>query len=226
MQPQTRDFLRGWEQVPEADETARAIGILKLHLSGAAMMHVLEEPRIKRHLLNVEQYHRMGELGVFAPDARIELIEGEVIEMAPMGTRHYAAVSRLTRLLTRAVGDTAIVNAQLPLRLNMMSEPEPDLSVLKPRADYYASALPTGADVFWVIEVSDSSLAYDVKVKADLYARNGVPAYWIVDLQASVLRVFSRPRDGSFADTSTIVSPAVTFLPGLDGLSVDLTGLL
>ena len=190
------------------------------------MDDVLDEPRIKRHRLNVEQYHRMGESGVFAADARVELIEGEVIEMAPMGTRHYAAVSRLTKLLTRAVGDAALVNAQLPVRLNVMSEPEPDLSILKPRADYYASALPTGADVLWVIEVADSSLAYDVKVKADLYARNSVPAYWIVDLQASVLRVFTNPRDGSYADTSLITAPAVIALPGLDDLAVDLTGLL
>jgi Uma2 family endonuclease len=189
-------------------------------------MHVLEEPQIKRHLLNVEQYHRMGEAGVFAPDARVELIEGEVIEMAPMGSRHFAAVSRLNRLLTAAIGGRAIVNSQLPLRMNSMSEPEPDLSVLKARDDFYAGGLPTGADTLLVIEVSDTTLAYDMRVKAGLYARNGVPAYWVVDLPSSLLRVFSDPRDGVYVNVSEVRAPGLTAVPGVDGVAIDLTGAL
>lgn len=177
-------------------------------------------------MLNVVQYHRMGEAGVFAPDARIELIEGEVIEMAPMGSRHFAAVSRLNRLLTAATGDRAIVNSQLPLQLGSMSEPEPDLSVLKPRDDFYANALPTGSDALLVIEVSDTTLAYDVRIKAGLYARNGVPVYWVFDLRTPTLRVFADPRDGAYASVSEWPSPGVTALPGLDGIAFDLQGLL
>jgi Uma2 family endonuclease len=189
-------------------------------------MEVLEEPRIKRHLLTVEQYHLMGEAGVFAPDARVELIDGEVIDMAPMGSRHYGTVTRLDRLLTAAIGPRAIVNGQMPLRLGAMSEPEPDLCVLKARDDFYASALPTAADALLVIEVSDSTLAYDVRVKARLYARHGVPVCWVFDLQAPMLRVFAEPRDGDYARVEEIVSPGLRPIPGLDGIEVDLTGVL
>ena len=189
-------------------------------------MEVLEEPRIKRHLLTVEQYHLMGEAGIFAPDARVELIEGEVIEMAPMGSRHYGAVTRLDRLLTFAVGERAIVSVRLPLRLGSMSEPEPDLCVLKARADFYASALPVAADALLVIEVSDSTLAYDVRIKTRLYARHGVPVCWVFDLQAPLLRVFSDPRDGAYASATEIAAPGSMPVPGLDGVAVDLTGVL
>jgi Uma2 family endonuclease len=189
-------------------------------------VEVLEEPRIKRHLLTVEQYHLMGEAGVFAADARVELIDGEVIDMAPMGSRHYATVSRLDHLLTSVIGHRAIVNGQMPLRLGSMSEPEPDLCVLKARGDFYASALPTAADTLVVIEVSDSTLAYDVRVKARLYARHGVPVCWVFDLQAPMLRVFADPRDGDYAQTEQIVSPGLMPIPGLDGIAVDLGGVL
>jgi Uma2 family endonuclease len=189
-------------------------------------MLVLDDPGVKRHLLTCEQYHLMGEAGVFAPDARVELIEGEVIEMAPMGTRHFAVVSRLTRLLTAAVGEGAIVNSQLPIRLGSMSEPEPDLSILRPRDDFYASALPTGSETLLVIEVSDSTLAFDLRTKARLYARYGVPVYWVLDLRTSVLRVFAEPREGVYTSTSEHTAPGMVALPGLDGISVDLTGVL
>jgi Uma2 family endonuclease len=189
-------------------------------------MLTLEDPQIKHHLLTVEQYHRMGEAGVFAPDARVELIEGEVIDMAPMGSRHLAAVSRLNRLLTAAVGARAIVNAQLPVQLGSMSEPEPDLSILKARDDFYASALPTEADVLLVVEVSDTTLPYDIRVKAGLYARHCVPVYWVFDLRAKVLRVFSEPRDGAYARVSEVASPGIIAVPGLDGVTVDLSAVL
>ena len=189
-------------------------------------MEVLEEPRIQRHLLTVDQYHLMGEAGVFAPDARVELIEGEVIEMAPMGSRHYGAVARLDRLLTMAVGLRAIVNGQLPLRLGSMSEPEPDLCVLKPRDDFYASALPTAADALLVVEVSDTTLAYDVRVKARLYAHHGVPECWVFDLRTPLLRAFADPRDGDYARVLEIAAPGVMPIPGLEGAVVDLAGVL
>ena len=189
-------------------------------------MDVIDEVRITRHRLNVEQYHRMGETGVFAPDARVELVEGEVIEMAPMGTRHFALVSRLNRLLTVAIGERAIVNVQLPLRIGTMSEPEPDLSVLKARSDFYASALPTGADALWVIEVADTTLAYDVRVKAPLYAGGAVPVCWVFDLRTPLLRMFENPRDGVYTSVAELREPGIVPLPSLAGLTIDLTGSL
>jgi Uma2 family endonuclease len=189
------------------------------------MDDVLDEPKIKRHRLNVEQYHRMGEAGVFAPGARVELIEGDVIDMAPMGTRHWAAVSRLNRLLVQTTGERALVSVQLPIRLDAHSEPEPDLAVLKPRDDFYASALPTGHDAYLVIEVADTGLAYDLKLKSRLYAMHGVPAYWVVDLAAGRLLTFAAPQGETYTAVTATAAPGTLALPGLADIALDLSEL-
>lgn len=188
-------------------------------------MEVLEEPRILRHRITVDDYYRMAEVGVLAPDARVELIDGEVIDMAPMGTRHRYVVMSLTRLLLRAVGDAALVSAQLPLRLGDQSEPEPDLALLKSRADGYATVMPGGKDTLLVIEVSDTTLAYDVRIKAPLYARHGVPELWVVDLAGGLLRRFGAPEGDAWGDASATANPGRVALPGLPGIAVDLAGL-
>ena len=189
-------------------------------------MQVLEEPRVVRHRLSVDDYERMAEVGVLAHGARVELIEGEVIEKAPIGTRHCAAVTRLDQLLQKALQDSALVAVQGPLRLNSYNAPEPDLAVLKPRQDFYEGTLPTGADTLLVIEVSDTTLAYDVRLKAPLYARFGVPEYWVVDLPGGLLRIFRTPQASEWLDISALAQPGIVALPGLPGYSVDLTGLL
>ena len=188
-------------------------------------METLDEPRITRHRLDVDQYDRMAEAGIFEPDARIELIEGEVIDMATIGTRHYAAVSRLNRLIVQATGERAVVSIQQSLRLDRFSEPEPDVTVAKPRDDFYASALPTGADTFLVIEVADSSLAFDLRTKARLYATHGVAVYWVVDLASDRLHIHSAPRDGAYTDVAALVKPASVALPGFSDIAIDLSGL-
>jgi Uma2 family endonuclease len=191
-------------------------------------MHVLEvreEPRILRHRITVDDYYRMSEVGLFAPDARVELINGEVLDMAPMGTRHSSILRRLTPLLQEVAGKRAQVSSQLPLRLNQASEPEPDITVLKPRADFYDSVHPTGQDCLLVIEVSDTTLSYDVKVKAPLYAKHGVPEYWVIDIEQKALRRFAAPKDGNWTDVTMFVSPGVVSLPGLEGATIDLSGL-
>jgi Uma2 family endonuclease len=189
-------------------------------------LEVREEPHILRHRITVDDYYRMAEVGLFAPDAKVELIDGEVMDMAPMGTRHSSILRRLTPLLQEAVGQRAQVSSQSPLRLGRASEPEPDITVLKPRADYYDSNHPTGPDCFLVIEVSDTTLPYDVKVKAPLYAQHGVPEYWVIDIEQRALRRFAAPKDGDWTDVSVQVSPGVTPLPGLDGVTIDLSGVL
>ena len=189
-------------------------------------MEFLDAVQIKRHLLTVEQYHRMGEAGVLAPDARVELIEGNVIEMAPIGSRHYAAVSRLTRLLVKALEDRALASSSLSIRLDRMSELKPDLGIYTPRDDFYAAGPPTAADALLVIEISDLALDYDVRVKGPLYARHGVPEYWIFDLPARALRVFRKPRGDEYTEVMAMETPDVVTLPGLQGLRVDLAGVL
>ena len=189
-------------------------------------MEFLDAVQIKRHLLTVEQYHRMGEAGVLAPDARVELIEGNVIEMAPIGTRHYAAVSRLTRLLVKALEDRALVSSSLSIRLDRMSELKPDLGIYKSRDDFYSTGLPTATDALLVIEISDIALDYDVRVKGPLYARHGVPEYWIFDLPARALRYFRTPRGDEYTHVTAVETPDVVTLPGPQGIRVDLAGVL
>ncbi len=189
-------------------------------------MEVLDEPRFVRHRLSVDDYHCMAKSGVLAPGARVELIEGEVIDMAPMGTQHRAAVMRLSQLLHEAVGHAALVSTQLPLRLGDMGEPEPDLALLRPRDDYYAAALPTGHDSFLVIEVADTTLAYDVRIKAPMYARHGVPELWVLDLNGGLLRRFSAALDGVYTDVTALPKPGVQDLPGLPGCCIDLSAVL
>ncbi len=188
-------------------------------------METLEEPRLKHHRLTVDQYHRMAETGVLEPDARVELIEGELLDMAPIGTRHWSAVSRLNRLLVQALGERAVVSIQQSIRLDRYTEPEPDVAVLKPRDDFYSGALPTGRDALLVIEVAESSPAYDLRTKARLYATHGVPAYWVVDLAGGRLHCFTAPDGGSFRDEQSAAELGRIAVPGIDDIAIDLTGL-
>jgi Uma2 family endonuclease len=190
-------------------------------------MGIADSPAVlQRHRLTVDEYHRMGQAGVFAPDARVELIEGEVIDMAPIGTRHASAVKRLNALFSATVQGRAIVAVQDPLRLSDASEPEPDLMLLRPRADFYAQAHPGPADVLLLIEVSDSTVAYDRGVKLDLYAKHGVTEVWIIDLDNNVVRFFRSGDGTSYTDITASETPRATPVAALPGLTIDLSGLL
>jgi Uma2 family endonuclease len=182
------------------------------------------EPR--KHLITVEEYYRMSEVGLLAPDARVELIAGEIIDMVPIGSRHNRAVTHLTRLLTLAVSDRAIVQPQGPVRMSQESQPEPDIAVLTPRADEYGSTHPEAMDVLLIIEASDASLRYDQQVKLPLYARYGIPEVWIVDLQDSELRFHRRPADGIYQELQATKTPGLVGLAALPGVQVDLSRLL
>jgi len=183
-------------------------------------MGLLEEfPGIK-HRITAEDYHRMGEIGVLAADARTELIEGEILDMAPIGSRHASVVDRLTGLLGRAVGEKAIVRVQGPVRLGDLSEPEPDLALLIPRADYYRDALPGAADVLLIIEVADTTQRLDRRVKVPLYARHGVTEVWVIDLENALVHFHRRPGGGMYADISATERPGVTTIAALPGLAI------
>ncbi|HVE88467.1 MAG TPA: Uma2 family endonuclease, partial [Burkholderiaceae bacterium] len=132
----------------------------------------------------------------------------------------------LCRLLSEAIGDRAIVSSRQAIRLDGMTEFKPDLAVCKPRGGLYAAALPTGADTLLVVEIADTTLDYDVRVKGPLYARHGVPEYWILDLPARSLRRFRKPRGDKYSDVSAFETPDIITLPGLQGVRVDLAGVL
>lgn len=189
-------------------------------------MGLLEEFPELRHRITTEDYHRMGEAEVLAVDARTELIDGEILDMAPIGSRHASVVDRLTTMIVRAVGESAILRVQGPLRLGDLSEPEPDLALLRPRADYYRDALPGAADVLLVIEVADTTQRLDRRVKVPLYARHGIAEVWVVDLENALVHFHRQPGGGIYADISATEHPCVTPVAALPGIVIDLSGTL
>jgi Uma2 family endonuclease len=135
----------------------------------------------------------MGKAGILSEDDRVELIEGEIIQMPPIGSPHASGVKRVTRLFHVGLGDTVVVSVQDPLRLSNQSEPVPDVILLRPRSDFYAASHPTAADVLLLVEVSDTTLTYDLRRKVPLYAREGVPEVWVVDLNGQRVLVYRDP---------------------------------
>lgn len=166
------------------------------------MSAVLEYPQ--RHAISAVEYLRMGEGGVFAPEARLELIEGEIVEMAPIGSPHAGVVMILNRLFNRTAGDLAIVLVQSPLIVGDRSVPQPDLALLRPRADSYTRSHPTTADVLLVVEVSDTTLPFDLGRKIPLYARCGITEAWVIDLSERAVRVFRDPSPSGYRASFTL----------------------
>lgn len=142
--------------------------------------------------------------GIFHEDDRIELLDGEIVMMSPIGPRHSAATSRITRSMVIAVQDGAIVRVQDALRLLPRSEPEPDVIVARPRRDFYEGGHPTAEDTLLVIEVADSSLYTDRAIKIPIYAREYIAEVWIVDLTEDVVHIYTEPMNGEYLNVRTL----------------------
>jgi Uma2 family endonuclease len=173
----------------------------------------------------VTEYHRMAEAGILDEDSRVELIRGQIVDMAPVGAPHLAMVNRLTRLLPGVVGGRGILSVRNPVQLDDGSEPEPDLAVLTPRPDDYETEIPRAQDVLLIIEVADSSLQEDRERKMPLYAESGVPECWLVNLIDRLVEVYRQPADGLYTQI-TPVRPGgfldIAALPGASLLAEDL----
>lgn len=176
-------------------------------------------PAAERRLLTVDEYHRMGDAGILTEDDRVELIEGELVAMAPIGSEHVAATNALTRLLVLAVGDHAVVSVQNPVRLTRRSEPQPDFALLKPR-DTYKTNLPRPEDIILAVEVANTSLDYDRKVKLALYARSGIPEVWIVNLQEQEVEVYRIPVDDRYTSVTQSGRSESLTIKGIPGVSI------
>jgi Uma2 family endonuclease len=165
---------------------------------------------VSRRRFTTDDYQRMGQAGILSEDDRVELIDGEVVAMTPIGPRHGACVDRATRALVNAAGDRAIVRVQGAVRLDLFHEPEPDIVLLWPRTDFYATRQPGPADILLVIEVAESSIDYDREVKSRIYARSGVPEYWLVDLNDNALVCYRNPRPARIRPSAStgVVSPS------------------
>jgi Uma2 family endonuclease len=181
---------------------------------------------VSKRLFNVAEYYRMADAGILSEDDRVELIEGEIVEMSPIGVRHQACVDRLTRLLHLRVGRIAIIRVQGPIRLGEYSEPQPDLALLRLRNDHYTQGHPMPADVLLVIEVAETTREYDRNVKIPLYAQAGIPEAWLVDIPEGVIYVYWQPSQGAYQQVRRFQRGETLTSPTLPRLTLNVDDIL
>lgn len=155
---------------------------------------------VARRLFTVEEYHRMAEAGILGADERVELIDGEIVQMAPIGPRHAGCVINLNQLFVTRLGGRAIVSPQNPVVILPRSEPQPDLVLLRPRGVSYSRELPAAQDVVLAVEVADTTARFDRIVKARLYARAGIPEFWLCLPADGVVEIYRGPTADGYAD--------------------------
>lgn len=153
---------------------------------------------VVRRRFTVDEYLQMAQAGILTERDRVELLDGEIVEMTPIGRPHAANVAALLRVLITGVGPRAVVWSQGPIRLSERSLPEPDVTLLRPRPVPYRDEDVEPRDVMLLIEVSDTSLRRDRELKLPLYAGAGIPEYWIVDVQADVIEVHTNPSGSRY----------------------------
>jgi Uma2 family endonuclease len=166
---------------------------------------------LEKRRFTVDEYHRMAQAGVFSEDESVELLEGEIVEMTPISSRHAACVNKLTRLFGSELGERVVVSVQNPVALTQTSEPQPDMALLRPRPDFYAAGHPGPEDVLLIVEVADASATSDRAVKVPLYATAGLEEVWLVDLQKKTIEVYRLPSQAGYKQ--------VLHLSGNDSLS-------
>ena len=166
-----------------------------------------------RRLFTREEYHRMGEVGILTRSDRVELIRGEIVKMSPQGRRHRAFIDNLTQLLGAALAGRAIVSIQMPIVLADDTEPEPDVQILRRRPVPYKDREAHADDTLLLIEVAETSLAYDRSTKLRLYAAAGIPEYWVVDCVAESIEIHRTPYADGYRDVTRVAGPAATVAP-------------
>ncbi|MEC4749773.1 Uma2 family endonuclease [Methylomicrobium sp. Wu6] len=179
-----------------------------------------------KHLTNLDEWRRLGEANIFPPDSRLELIDGEILEMAPIGFNHAGHLKRINNFLTLLVAGKAIVSVQDPLQLGDLSEPKPDFMLLKPNPDFYSSRHPNAGDVLLLIEVADSSLAFDQNQKQRLYALHDIPEYWLLNLNDNCLEVYRHPHGESYEQKTTLRAGDTISLSQLPDITIKLSDIL
>jgi Uma2 family endonuclease len=184
------------------------------------MLPAIMQTVITRRPFSVEEYYRMAEAGVLAEDERVELIEGEIIAMSPIGNRHMVCVNRLNWMFSGLVGGAAIVSVQNPIRLDHYSAPQPDIALLKFRDDFYSQLPPAPSDLLLVVEVSDTTLDYDRRIKIPLYATAGIPEAWVVDLHNGNIEVYTLPVGNMYSRIRIVQRGEQFELTGIEGTTI------
>jgi Uma2 family endonuclease len=154
---------------------------------------------VTKKLFTVDEYYQMAEAGILRPEDRVELIDGEIIQLSPIGHRHAGSVNRLNHLFAVSFSGRAVLSVQNPIQLNNYTEPEPDIVLLKPRVDYYASKKVWAEDALLIVEVADTTLRYDRDIKVPRYAAAGIPEVWIENLSDDEFLVYRNPTGESYA---------------------------
>lgn len=158
---------------------------------------------VLRRLFTVKEFHRMIETGILKEGDPVELVRGEIIQMAAIGSKHASCVRRVSAVLRSRLGDAVFVDTQNPIELGEYSEPQPNVALLRPRADFYAEAHPKSEDVFLLVEVSDTTLRFDRSVKIPLYAEEGIAEVWIVNLSDESVEVYRSPSPTGYESVQT-----------------------
>lgn len=182
--------------------------------------------QMEKRIFNVSEYYCMAEAGIFAEDDRLELIEGEILQMSPIGSRHAACVDRLTRRLIRQSDEAWIVRVQSPVRLSDWTEPEPDITLLRWRDDFYEHDHPTPQDVLLIMEVADTSLGYDREKKIPIYAKAGIPEVWPVDLVQNCIVVYSRLQEDIYQSVQQFSIGEIAVSMTLPQLRIEVDSIL
>ena len=159
---------------------------------------MLQEVQIEKRLFSVSEYYKMAESGILSKDAKVELINGEIISMSPIKSYHAGMINVLNYELFKSIGEQAAICVQNPIRLNDFSEPEPDITIAKYKKGRYQNNHPTGTDIYFLIEVSDTTLNFDRHTKASLYAEAGIPEYWIINLQKQQIEIYTQTKNGEY----------------------------
>jgi Uma2 family endonuclease len=181
--------------------------------------------QLAKRLITADEYERMGAAGVFGGDQRLELLEGEIYAMSPIGSPHAACVLHLSRLLNRLFGDKLLVSVQNPVRLSDLSEPQPDIALLRWRDDFYRAAHPRPEDVLLIVEVADTTVESDRKVKLPLYARAGVRETWLANIPEERIEVYTDPREGEYRSVKVYARGEVARSEEMEGLEVNVHAL-
>ncbi|PKM10722.1 MAG: Uma2 family endonuclease [Gammaproteobacteria bacterium HGW-Gammaproteobacteria-3] len=181
---------------------------------------------VRKHLTDINEWQKLGEANIFPPDSRLELIEGEILDMAPIGSNHSGHLNRINKLFSKIIPDDVISSIQNPLPLGDLSEPEPDFMLLKPNDDFYSSRHPNAGDVLLLIEVADSSLLFDQNQKLRLYARYNIPEYWLMNLNDSSLEVYRQPHGDCYGEKTTLRAGDSVTLSQLNYITLNIADIL
>jgi Uma2 family endonuclease len=182
--------------------------------------------QIQRYRFSLDDYHSMVEAGVLKADQRVELIEGEVVEMSPIGKLHASCVKRLNALLAARLNQQAIIGIQDPVQTGSFSEPQPDVGLLKYREDFYAARHPRPKDILLVIEVADRTIDYDREVKIPLYARAKIAQAVIANLSPGVVEVYTKPLRGTYTQAKELKGGQALKLQKLPELALTVDEIL